>query len=237
MAEKTTNLRVVVDKLMRNPMMADLSWEAAVDYCVDFLGIVGSPKMFVEVSADIPITSYRGVLPSDWVDTIAVAHLGTTTADDTGVGGMPMRHSTGTNMQDADSQSGAVEGTYMIQNSIIVSSLETCILRMSYRAIAVDTEGYPLLIDNPAVVRALSNYIKLQHYTILFEMGKLIPAVYQNLQQQYAWSVGACETEMLRLDLPKAEAFFNSMHTLLIRDNEYNNKFNNNGSKEYIISH
>lgn len=238
MAERYTNLRVVVDRLMRNPLLEDLTWDAAIQYTVDFLGIVGNPRMFIEKEVDIPITSYRGILPNDWVDTISVFYMGKDTSVKMPSGGLPVRYSTSTSNLDSDAYDGMVEATYMIQNSIIVFSLETAIIKMSYRAIAVDeNDGAPLLIDNASFIRALETYIKLQHYTILFELGKVIPAVYNNLQQQYAWAVGACESEMLRLDLPRAESFFNMYSTLIIRGNEYNNKFKNSGSKEFLISH
>lgn len=237
MAEQYTSIKTVIDKLMRNPLLADLTFEAAIDYTVDFMQIVGVPKMFEDMVEDIPVVAYRAALPLNWIDTISVAYLTPTDDDGPQSEGLPMRYATSTYHQDPNSHAGLAEHTFMIQNSLIVTSFETGNIRLSYRGIAVDNDGFPLLVDNSTFIRALSNYIKLQHYTILFELGKIQGAVYQNVQQQYAWAVGACETDMHRLDLSKAEAFFNMYSTLLIRGNEFNTKFKNSGSKEFLISH
>lgn len=235
MAEQTQSLRVILDRLMRNPLLTDLSFEAAIQYTVDFMRIVGVPRMFEDKIEDITITAYKGLLPIDWVDTTSVGFIIPTSIEAVNTTKvLPMRYTTNTFHLDPDSQN-SIEHTYMIQNSLIITSVEAGTVRMSYKAISIDEDGFPLLIDNSNFTRALENYIKLQHYTILFELGKIQPAVYQNVQQMYAWAVGACETDMHRLDLPRAESFFNMMNTLIIRNNEYNNKFTNSGSKEFLI--
>ena len=65
-------------------------------------------------------------------------------------------------------------------------------------------------------------------------MGQIQPAILQNTQQQYAWAVGACESEFQKLSLDKAESFFNSWRTLIIRDREHSKGFIKNGSKETL---
>jgi len=235
--EQTTSIKVILDKLLRNPLLSDLSFEAAVDYTVDFYRLVGIPQMFIEKVVDIPITSYKGVLPDDWVDTISIGYMASNDLVTHNARIIPMRYSTSTFTQSPNSNEQIIEHTFMIQNSIIVCSAETCTVRLSYRAIAVDNDGYPLILDNSAFTRALGSYIKVQHYTILFELGKISQVIYQQLKQDYAFAVGACSTDLLRLDLPKAESFYNMYSTLLVRSNEYNNKFQNTGSKEFLIRH
>ena len=74
-------------------------------------------------------------------------------------------------------------------------------------------------------------YIKKQWFTILFDLGKINPAVLQNVQQEYAWAVGDCQTEFNRLSIDKAESFYNSWRTLILRDTEHRTGFINNGTK------
>ena len=105
---------------------------------------------------------------------------------------------------------------------------------MAYLAIATDSEGYPLLPDNSSYTRALELYIKKQWFTILFDLGKIGPAVLQNTQQEYAWAVGDCQSEFNRLSIDKAESFFNSWRTLILRDSEHRTGFRNNGTKEVL---
>jgi hypothetical protein len=54
------------------------------------------------------------------------------------------------------------------------------------------------------------------------------------VQQEYAWAVGDCQSEFNRLSIDKAESFYNSWRTLIMRDREHNKTFKNNGTKEYL---
>ena len=124
--------------------------------------------------------------------------------------------------------------TYKIQGNIIYTSIKEGEIEVAYLAIATDSEGYPLLPDNSSYTRALELYIKKQWFTILFDLGKIGPAVLQNTQQEYAWAVGDCQSEFNRLSIDKAESFFNSWRTLILRDSEHRTGFRNNGTKEVL---
>mgnify|MGYP006972405533 CR=1 FL=1 len=106
-----------------------------------------------------------------------------------------------------------------------------------YLAMPVEDSGIPMIPDNGVFSRALTAFIKAQYFTILFDMGKISSQSLQQALQDYAWAVGACESEFLRLDLGRAESFFNSFRTLIVRDSEFENGFKENGTKELINRH
>ena len=108
---------------------------------------------------------------------------------------------------------------------------------MSYKALPVDGDGIPLIPDNSVFYRALEAYVKKNWFTILFDLGKISHQSLQLAQQDYAWAVGACETEFHRLDLSRSESFFNSFSTLLIRSSEFENNYRNLGTKEHLRRH
>lgn len=229
MAEQYTNMRLILDKLLRHPLMQDLSLESAVDYTVDFMRIVGMPNMFIEKTEIVEIQNYRAMLPCDYYQMIQVRSAKE--------GKFAFRYSTDTfHMSECKDDCGRepVDLTYKIQGNMIYTSIEKGEIELSYEAIATDSEGYPLLHDNSSFTRALQLYIKKQWFTVLFDLGKISPTVLQNTQQEYAWAVGDCQTEFIRLSLDKAESFFNSWRTLIIRDNEHSRGFRDNGRKEYL---
>lgn len=243
MAAKYTSLKVVIDKLLRDPLFNGLNFEAAVDYCVEFLYIVGVPDLFEEQLLNIEVEEYRALLPSNFVSEIEVL-----------INGHPARTATDTYHQFYDqlktvsnSHVGYSDGepklrrsadyTFQIKGDVIYTSVKKANLKMTYWAVPVDDEGYPLIPENPTCMRAIKNYIELQHIRILWRSGKVTDKVYQDAQQQYSWAVGAYETDSRKLSLPDAESFYNMYKTLLIRDNEYNNRFRNLGTKEYIRRH
>ena len=114
-----------------------------------------------------------------------------------------------------------IDLTYKIQGGYIYTSIKEGAIELSYKAILLDEECYPMIPDNSKFLRALESYIKKQWFTILFDMGKLQAPILQNVQQEYAWAVGACESEFQKMSLDKAESFYNSWRTLIPRTNEH----------------
>lgn len=227
MAEKYINIRLVLDKLLRHPLLQEITLEMAVDYCIDFMRIVGVPTMFEEKVATIEVKDWRSTLPEDYHEIIQVR---------TPRGyNRCLRYSTDNFHMSEDNGDNTL--TYKIQNSIIYTSMKEGELEIAYRAILVDSEGFPFIPDNSSFTRALQAYIKKEAFTVLFDLGKISQASFQNAQQEYAWAVGDCQTEFNRLSIDKAESFFNSWKTLLLRDTQHSSGFKYNGEKEYIKLH
>lgn len=225
MATKYISIKVIMDKLLRHPMLQGLSLEAAIDYAVDFMRIVGCPAIFTEKTEVIPIECYKGLLPCDYYEMIQVRGNNSV-----------YRHSTDSFHMSNNKQHAqhSRDLTYKIQGDYIFTSLKEGEIEIAYTAIETDEDGFPIIPDNSKFTRALEAYIKKEWFTILFDMGQIQPAVLQNTQQQYAWAVGACESEFQKLSLDKAESFFNSWRTLVIRDREHSKGFIKNGSKETL---
>lgn len=283
MAEQYTSIKVIMDKILRHPLLSDVTLETVVDYTVDFMRIVGVPKMFIDRIVAIPIEDYKGRLPVDWISTIQVkfndrpmrystdlfhlrpvgstggtlsnpvletdalekitAYLELHSMDDIALGdgtttiqiqANSVLKDTPSNIPAYAFQNQSADNTFVVQGNYVHTSMPIGVILMAYRAIAADTDGYPVLPDNSDFTRALMAYVKLQHFTILFDLGKIHGNVFSQAQVDYAWAVGACETEFKRLDLSKAESFFNSYRNLIIRDHEFSQSFKNNGRKENL---
>lgn len=229
MAEQYTNIRIILDKILRHPLLQDLSLETAVDYTIDFMRLVGSPTIFTEKTEVLDVDHYRALLPCDYYQMIQV-RLNKHSRP-------AFRYSTDTfHLSECKEKRDprTLDLTYKIQGNIIYTSIEKGQIEISYEAILVDEDGFPLIPDNSSFTRALEWYIKVQRFTILFDLGKIRGDSLQNAQQEYAWAVGDCQNEFTRLSIDKAESFFNSWRTLLIRDTEHRKGFRDNGTKERI---
>ena len=220
MAEQYLSIKKILDSCLRHPLMQDLSLETAVDYTIDFMRIVGMPRMFTEKVVRIPIDKYRALLPCDYYQTIQVRIPG----------GHALVYSTDSfHMSNKGNSS-----TYKIQGNIIYTSIESGELELAYLAISTDADGYPLLPDNSSFTRALELYIKKQWFTILFDLGKITSTVLQNTQQEYAWAVGDCQSEFNRMSIDQMEAFSNSWRTMILRDHQHSSGFANNGTRQTL---
>lgn len=241
MAAKYTSLRVVIDKILRDPLFNGLNYEAAVDYCIDFINIVGLPYSFEEKKFEGEIVDYRCQLPIDFVGVIQliINQIPARTSSDT-IGKFYSELKTKDNFSyeyNSDYYSRSADYTFKIEGDVIYTSVPKGKLLLIYQAIPTTEEGEVAIPDDPTFIRALRAYIEKEHIRILWRHQKVSDKVYEDVQQEYAFAVGACETNARRLELPDMETFSNMWRTLLIRDNEYFHRFRNLGTKELIRRH
>ena len=215
-------------------MLRDVPFETAVEYTVDFIQLMGTPALYQEKTAVVKIEDWRGQLPCDFESMIQCRVAG----GDKSAPGPCYRYSGNSfHLSDKKPPFNADELTYKIHGLCIYTSTKNTDVEIAYRAFAIDEEGYPLLPDNVSFLRGLENYIKLQWFTIKFDMGELPQQVLQNTQQEYAWAAGDAQSEFSRLSLDEAQTLFNSFKTLLPRNNEHWKAFFTNGSDEIWRRH
>ena len=228
MAEQQQSIKVIFDKIMRHPLLQDLSIETIVDYSIDFMRIVGVPSMFEEKVEKAEVINYRASLPCDYYQMIQIRALD------------PNYNILGAFRYSSDSfhmsttKPEYADYSYKVQGNIIYLSVPNGLIEIAYQAIPIDSDGYPLIPDNSSFTRALEAYIKKQHFTILFDLGKIGNGPLAQVQQDYAWAVGDCQSEFNRLTIDKAESFYNSWRTLIIRSSEHRTGFLHNGTQEKL---
>lgn len=129
------------------------------------------------------------------------------------------------------------EGAFKTQGRLIYTSFPEGKVRIAYKAIAVDDDGYPLLLDNETYLDALEKYIKLRVFTIKFDRGKINANVLQNAQQEYAWAAGMLDTEMHIPSLSEMESLSRMWNTMIPQVTRFDRTFRDLGDREYIRDH
>ena len=221
-----TNVRQVLDELHRHPLLSDLTLEQVVSYIVSFIGIFGMPKLYQDKEEVIHIENFRAILPCDLISINQIKECKT---------GVCLRSMTDNFMprEHYDKNVGykvPQELAFKTQGQVLYVSFKTGDISISYKSIPVDKDGFPLLIDNPVFLKALEAYIKREVFTILFDMGKISPAVLQNTQQQYAFLAGQLQSEFTIPSISEMESIKRSWCTLLQRTSSFNDGFRNNGN-------
>lgn len=222
------SLKQALDDILDHPLLRDVSFERAVNHTVHFIRIVGMPKEFIEKTELVDIDDYRGVLPCDLDRIIQVR-----THNECGSYNGIFRYSTDS-FHMSEHKHGSYDLTYKVQNNVIFTSMKKGTIEIAYRAFAVDDEGYPLIPDNSSFIRALELYIKKKRFTVLFDEGKISPAVYNNTCQEYAFAVGQAQSDLVRPSIDEMQAITNSLNTLIPRVTEHRHGFINDGSQEKI---
>ena len=217
------NIREVLSRIMRHPLLTDLNLETAIQYTLDFFAAIGLPNIYADKVTTICIDNFRGILPCNLIaiNQVRLAR-----------NGVCLRAMTdnfnGTHSEDKG------ELSFKTQGSVIFTSFKTGDIEISYKAIPTDDEGLPLLPDNPVFLKTLELYIKKEWFTLLFDMGKISPAVLQNTQQEYAFKAGQCNNEFMIPSVSEMEAFTRMYNTLIPRVNEFSKSFRHMGDREYI---
>ena len=224
------SIKEILSRLLRNPLLQDVTLEQAVQYTIDFIGIFGMPKLYQDKEEVIHIENFRAILPCDLISINQIKECKT---------GVCLRSMTDNFMprEHYDKNVGYKvhqELTFKTQGQVLYVSFKTGDISISYKSIPVDKDGFPLLIDNPVFLKALEAYIKREVFTILFDMGKISPAVLQNTQQQYAFLAGQLQSEFTIPSISEMESIKNSWCTLIQRTSSFNDGFKNNGNQEYL---
>lgn len=224
---KYISIRQVLDNLMDSSLMQDLSLERAVNYAVRFIQKVGMPSIFLEKTEEIKIEDYRGKLPCDFYEIIQVRTVGPN-------GNYKVFRYSTDSFHMSPNKTADYDLTYKLQGSCIFTSMKEGTIEIAYRAFSVDEEGFPLIPENGSFEEALELFIKVKHFTVQFELGKISQQVLQHAEQQYAWAVGQAQSDLVRPSIDQLQAFTNSWNTLLQRTTEHSYGFKNNGTPERI---
>lgn len=227
--DKYISIKTVLDNILDHPMLKEVSFERAINHTVNFMRILGCPRMFEEKVTLVDIKNWRGALPCDFNDIIQVRTHSSCDRKNYGV----FRYATD-NFHMSENKQGSFDLTYKIQGNVIFTSIKEGVIEIAYNAFAIDSEGYPLIPDNSTFIRALELYIKKQCFTTLFDLGKINQAIYQNVCQEYAWAVGQAQSDLIRPTIDQMQSITNALNTLIPRINEHDNGFVNNGFQEKI---
>ena len=61
------NIREALSRVLRHPLLQDVTLEKAVQYTIDFIGIFGMPKLYQDKEEVLHIEDFRAKLPCDLI--------------------------------------------------------------------------------------------------------------------------------------------------------------------------
>lgn len=250
-----TSIKRVLDNITEHPMLSDVTLDQAVRYTIRFIALHGYNKLYQNKIEDIDIKEFRGLLPCDLIRILQVKDLKTNVClramTDNFAKGMqpntpppPPEHKDLTNnirpMKDwyiPPILKYCEEPSFKTQGRVIFTSFPEGTVQISYEAIPVDEDGYPLLIDNEVYLAALEAFIKERIFTYKFDEGKIAAGVLQNAKSDYAWYAHQLKSEMTLPSVSEFEAISRSLTALVPRMREFDNGFKHAGDREYIRRH
>ena len=223
------NIKELLSRVLRHRLLQEFTLEQAIQYTIDFIGIFGFPELYEDKQAMVDICDYKGKLPCDLISIDMVKECKTN---------VPLR-----SMTAAFNPGGKYynhlrqEPQFKVQNRIIITSFPEGKVIIAYKAIPVDDEGLPLLINNTKYLKALELYVKCQLFTYLFDEGKITQQVLNHTEQEYAWAAGQLEEEFKTPSVSEMQSITNSLQQIIRRNDEFYNRFESLGNKEFRRIH
>lgn len=226
---KYINIRELLSRVLRHPLLQDFTLEQAIQYTLDFVGINGFPELYEHKETHVSICDYKGQLPCDLIRVEMVKECKSD---------IPLRSMTGVfNPGGKYYNYVKKEPQFKVQGRTIFTTFPEGELKVAYLSIPVDDEGYPLLIDNSKYLKSLELYVKCQLFTLLFEMGKLTQQVLQHTEQEYAWSVGQLSEEFKIPSEAEMQSLTNILNQMIVRKGEFYGGYERLGNKEHWKKH
>ena len=222
------NIREALSRTLRHPLLQDVNLEQVVQYTIDFIGIFGLPQMYQHKEVTLKVDAFRCELPCDLISIELVKDCKS---------GISMRSMTDVfNPQRNHPYFGERrrfhELSFKTQGRTLFTSFEHGMISIAYLSVAVDETGLPMLIDDPIYMLALDAYIKREVFTILFDQGKLQPAVLQNAEKRYAYAAGRLGAHFKMPSLSEMESITRMWNQLIPRMHEFDRQFEALGNLE-----
>jgi hypothetical protein len=242
-----------------------LDWIDAVEWTGEIMDMIAAPKQYVDKVTDgdedrghqcpIKITNYRGELPCDMIYPVSARDWNSK---------KEMRQSSdvfhsSVKKNDENNQTinistpfdsplikkGAVikndlhntDLTYTINDQHIFTNFEEGEVELAYKGFPTDCNGLPLIPDNVKYVQAVKYYIAEKIAQRMFIQGNIAQGVFQYIQQQRDWYVGAATTAGLMPSIDEMESWKNQMVRLIPTINEHSAGFKYHGDKPRQRNH
>ena len=247
---KYTSIMRVLDNLKDDSNMASLTLEQAIRHTVRFMEKFGFPKLYVDKQDDMEIHEFRGLLPCDLISIDQVMDVKTGICfrhmtDNFPEGMMPSPPLPTHYPQSGEISLGYIpavkfpagELSFKTQGRIIYTSYPEGLVRIAYKAVMTDENGFPMLLDNEVYLDALESYITLMVYRQKFRNGKLTPGILQDVKQSYALATKLLETEMTTPSVSEMESMTRYFNSLIPRVHEFEKGFRDLGNKQIIKRH
>jgi hypothetical protein len=231
-----TTVKEICDKLMRYPSMRDLSYESAIGWTADVMGLVGSYDLYKDERDIVIIENNKGKLPENIVRVDQCRKIQSQTPYPTYA---PMRVATDTfhiaYENYPSNYTGSVSTpTYKIQSDVIFTSFSTGLIEIAYKCLYTDEDGIPMIPAGSSMEKAVEAYIKQEHFRGLFEIEKISRAVFDKAEQEYCWYIAQAQNSVMNVSQDERQSISNSIHKLIWNDDFHRDGFRNLGDQEQL---
>lgn len=230
------SVKEIVDGLMQYPSMRDLSYESAIKWTVDVMGLVGSYDLYKDEVDVVEIHGNKGKLPAGIV---RIDQCRKIAGSGENIQYLPMGYATDTfitgykNYPSSYTRSTQLY-TYKQQGDYIYTSFGEGLVEVAYKTLYTDDNGVIMIPVNSSLQKAVEAYIKQEHFRGLYEIEKLSRQVFEEAKTEYCWYIAQAQNSIMNVSLDERQSISNAAHRLMWNDDFHQGGFRNLGDKEYL---
>lgn len=220
---KTVSLKEILWRVASHPLMKDLNEDDAAMYAIEALRLLGTPLIFLNklTNPPIEICNHKAALPDDLLQIRGVKESDSNIA---------FKYSSDIYHSDQCAEDfGPCEYredyTYIVQNNVIITSKKEVTITISYKGLATDNEGYPMIPDVQEVKEAVRYHIMYSHLEGLYDIGKITDKAFNRIEQNAQWYMGSAQSSTVLQGLDHLETTMNAINRLLINTTSHSRGF------------
>lgn len=228
------SIKLIADRLLRNPLMKNMDYEFIVDNAIQLLRIIDAPNVYVTRRESLNVENYRALKPIDMVKIMSIVR--------TDLGDLPIPlmsseddsqefYNVSENLPDRD------DYTYSLNSKYVNLNFEKGDIIIVYKAVATDEECYPLVLDNETLLRCIESYIKYRWFDILNDMEMISDRKLHKAEADYSFNVAQADANLKLPSIDEMEALVNTITQLIPSRTEHSRRFEFLGAQENLRIH
>lgn len=243
---KYVSIEPIISKVYRDMgMTEDLDITDAIEWAGEAMEFIGATVYLTEKVESLEVREFKTKLPCDLHYINTVAGRGITLTDDECLDKTltytAMRYTTDSfhhwRCGFSDDHSCNSDLTYAINDDYLFPNFEEGKVLVSYMALPMDERGYPRIPDDVKFKEAVAAHIKWRLGFIKWMSGKLPGPVYQKLEQDRDWYIGAAQSRDKMPSIDMAESIKNNWLRLIPKINQHADGHKSAGSAEQRYTH
>lgn len=222
------SIKTLIAKVYRDLHITEESrWTSMIEWAAEALELIGVFYQYVPKTVDLEVVGKRVALPCDLHDIQQISFQG-----------RPLVYGSGTfdttdDCADCKENKTISQFVYTVNDSFINTNFDG-IICLSYTAVPLDEDGFPLIPDDISFSNAIEAYIvKMLYYPDLLR-GTINPNLYDKLENDWNYKCMQARGKGNMPSLDQMESIKNSWLRIMPQINEHAFFFNDLSKQESI---
>jgi hypothetical protein len=243
---KYVSIEPIISKVYRDMGMSDnIDITDAIEWAGEAMEFIGATVNLHEKVRSVDVENFKAKLPCDlhYINTVAGVdmELDKDNCPVNEIAYTAMRYSTDSfhhwRCGFSEDRTCVSDMTYTINDDYLFPNFDEGKVLISYMAMPVDDRGYPRIPDDVKFKEAVASHIKWRLGFIKWASGKMQGAVYQKLEQDRDWYIGAAQSRDKMPSIDLAESLKNNWLRLIPKINQHADGHKGAGAPEQRYTH